>query len=384
MKELARFSPHEGLVVSLYLDVDGAKYPRFQDCEKVLHSLINQANKDWVEGDQLDDKHQRRSVGRDLELIRDFITGRWRRNGTKGLAVFSSTDGSFWQVYELPVSVPSALIVGREPYAKILTSVLNKYERFCIVSVDRRKSRLFTVYLGAIDEESGVFIDEWVPDQVKAGDWAALRQSRIVRHIDDHVLRHLKEIAAVTYDTFLEKNCDHLILSGHMDVLPKFKQLLHPHLRERTVGEFHLDPAAPAGEFLERALRIEEGVRKEYEATLVRHLEDESSPGGLAVRGLDETLAALVRGQADTLLIAEDYTDQGFVCYTDHYLVTEAGECPVCGQDLSESGDIIEDMVQLAINQNVKVEYIAAGNPFSERIQVGALLRYAQPRAAAG
>lgn len=384
LKELAGFSSHEGLVVSLYLDVDGAKFPRMQDCEKVLHGLINRANQDWVEGEQLDDKNQRRSVARDLELIRDFITGRWRRNGTKGLAVFSSANEGFWQVYELPVGIPSALIVGREPYAKTLTAVLNKYERFCVVSVDRKKSRLFTVYLGAIEEEHGVFVDEWVPDQVKEGEWAGLRQSRIVRHIDDHVMRHVKEIAASTYDIFLEKDCHHLVLSGHMEVLPKFKRVLHPYLRERLVGEFHLDPAAPARDFLEHTLRIEERVREDLEAALIRRLEDESSPGGLAVRGLEETLAALVRGQADTLLIAEDYVDQGFVCYTDHYLATGAGECPVCGRALSESTDIVEDMVQLAINQDVNVEYIAAGNPFSERERIGALLRYAQPRAAAG
>ncbi len=384
LKELTKFSPDDGLVVSLYLDVDGAKYPRILECEKILHALIDQAKQDWVEGDQLADKDQRKGVARDLGLIRDFINGQWQRNGTKGLAIFSCLDEGFWQIYELPVSVPSALIVGREPYAKTLTAVLNKYARLCVVSVDRKKSRLFTVYLGTIEEEQGVFVDEWVPDQVKAGDWAALRQSRIARHIDDHVMHHLKDIAAVTYDTFLENDCEHLVFSGHVETLPKFKQVLHPHLRERVVGEFFLDPDAPPQDFLEHTLRIEEQVREEFEGALVRHLEDESAPGGLGVRGLSETLAALVRGQVDTLLIAEGYTDSGFVCYTDHYQATEAGDCPVCGRSLSEAADVIEDMVQLAINQNVQVEYIAADNPFSERDRVGALLRYAQPRAAAG
>lgn len=378
LKALARFSPDDNLVVSLYLDVDGAKYPRRQDCEKVLHSLINQATQDWIDGGYIEEKEKRKSLERDLGLVRDYVTGRWERNGTKGLAIFSSADERFWQVYELPISVPSALIVGEEPYARTLTALLNKYERFCVISVDRKKSRLFTVYLGAIEEEQGVFIDEWVPDQVKAGEWSGWRQSRIERHIDDHVMHHLKTVAGAAYDFFLERGCDHLILAGHTEILPKFQKMLHPYLRERLAGEFFLDPRAPAKEFLERSLRVEHEVRVVREEALVRQLREETAPGGLGAVGLDETLAALVRGQVYALLITEGYMERGAVCYTDHYLSIQRGSCPVCEKPLSETDDIIEDMVQLAINQNVKIEYISTQSPFTEHDKVGALLRYGQ------
>jgi len=345
---------------------------------------VNQATQDWVNGDHLEEKEKRKSIERDLDLVREYVTGRWERNGTKGLAIFSSLDEGFWQAYELPISVPSALIVGKEPYAKTLTALLSKYERFCVVSVDRKKSRLFTVYLGAIEEEHGVFVDESVPDQVKTGEWSGWRQSRIERHIDDHVMHHLKTIAGNAYDFFLENHCDHLILSGHEEIMARFKQVLHPYLQERLAGEFCLDPAAPSQEFLKRSMQVEREVRIVQEERLVEQLREESGPGGLGTVGLEETLIALVRGQAHVLLIADGYAEPGFVCYTDHYLDIQQGDCPVCGEALSESENIVEDMVQLAINQNVKIEYISGQSPFTEHDKVGALLRYGQSRRLAG
>lgn len=378
LRELAGFFPEESLVVSLYLDVDGARHPRVQDYQKTLRNMINQAKKDWVNGGE-EDKAKKKHLQKDLEAVEDYITGQWRRNGTKGLAVFSCAKEGFWQVYDLPTSVPSALIVGREPYTRTLMSLLSKYERYCVVAADRKKSRILTVYLGAVEEGRGVDVDEDVPDQVSEGEWAGLRQSRIARHIDDHVSRHLKEVANEAYHFFLEHDCDKLIVCGHEDVLPKLKQILHPYLSERLAGEFYIDPAAPAAEVLDRVIEIEEHARSEREADLLRQLEEESSQQGLGVVGLKDSLAALIRGQVDTLLIAEKYATAGYICYIDHYIDTKTGDCPVCGRPLSESEDIIEDMVQLAINHNVRVELIGGDSQFVVRDKVGALLRY-RPR----
>lgn len=381
LKELCRFSPEVNLVVSVYLDVDGEKYPRRQDYEKALRGLLNQAAQDWVNGDHLERKEIRQGVQRDLDTINRFVEGNWERDGSKGLAIFSCAEQGFWQVYELPISVPSALIVGPEPYAKTLTTLLSKYKRFCVVSVDRKKSRFFTVHLGALEAERRMSIDESVPDQVKEGDWANLRQSKIARHIDDHIMHHLKGTAAEALEFFMKHECDHLIVSGQKDILPRFKQLLHPYLAERLVGEFALNPSAPERDFLEHSLEVEQDVRRGLEKKLVRQLKKEAAAGGHGVTGLNDTLQALMRGQVHTLVLAYAYTQEGHVCYTDHYLDSRAGACPVCGAELTKADDIVEDMVQLAVNQNVAVEYISEESPFAQKERVGALLRYGQRRA---
>jgi len=376
LKQLVGFTPNGALVVSLYLNVDGAKHPRLQDYEKELRGLLHQAEREWSSGDKAVDKAGKQALKQDLDKIGAFITGSWRRHGTKGLAVFSCASAGFWHVFELPVGIPSALIVGNEPYAKTLTAVLDEYKRYCVVSVDRRKARYFTVYLGEIEEHHGVFVDEWVPDQVKEGEWAGLRQSRIARHIEDHVLRHLKDVAGLTFNFFLEHSFDRLILSGHKELIPKFRAILHPYLQERVAGEFQAGPDAPLADILKESLAVEEDVRRREEETLLHRLDEEARPGGLGVIGLRPTVDALMRGQAHILLIKEGYATQGYVCYRDHFLAAAEGACPVCGDALSEAPDIVEDMVQLAINQNVQVEHISHVAARLAQDKVGALLRF--------
>ncbi|MDP1809144.1 MAG: hypothetical protein Q8L35_06365 [Actinomycetota bacterium] len=376
LKRMVGFTPDGTFVVSLYLNVDGAKHPRLQDYEKELRGLLHQAEREWIHGDKGVDKAKRRSLKQDLDKIGAFVTGNWRRDGQKGLAVFSCAAAGFWHVFELPVGVPSALIVGDEPYAKTLTAVLDEYKRYCVVSVDRRKARYFTVYLGEIEEHHGVFVDERVPDQVKEGEWASLRQSRIARHIEDHVLHHLKDVAGLTFNFFLEHSFDRLILAGRSELIPKFRAVLHPYLQMRVAGEFQAGPDAPLPEILKESLRVEEDIQRREEEALLHRLEEEAHPGGLGVTGLRPTVDALMRGQAHILLIKAGYATQGYVCYRDHFLATADGVCPVCGGKLSEAPDIVEDMVQLAINQNVQVEHISHVAERLAQDKVGALLRF--------
>ena len=377
LKEVAGFEPNGSLVVSLYLNVDGAKRPRLQDYEKELHSLINRARHEWFTGDGGVDKEKKRALTKDLDRVQEFITGEWRRQGVKGLVVFSCADGGFWHVFELPVGVPSALIVGAEPYAKTLTALLDEYKRYCVVGVDRKRVRFFTVFLGEIEEHHGVFVDDMVPDQVKEGEWAGLRQSRIARHIEDHVMHHLKDSAGLAFNFFLQHGFDRLILAGHKELFSKFKATLHPYLQERLVGEFSIDPDAPLTEILKKSLLVEAKVQKREEESLVAKLREESHAGGLGVTGLKPTIEALMRGQAHILLVGDGYEERGFICYRDRYLTVEAGDCPICGAPLNLADDIVEDIVQVAIDQNVRIEHISHVGDLTEREKVGALLRFA-------
>lgn len=376
LKSLVGFIPQGALVVSLYLNVDGAKHPRLQDYEKELRGLLRQAEREWINGEKQVDKAKKQALKQDLDKIGAFVTGNWRRHGQKGLAIFSCAASGLWHVFELPVGVPFALIVGDEPYAKPLTAVLDEYRRYCVVSVDRKKARYFTVYLGEIEEHHGVFVDESVPDQVKQGDWASLRQSRIARHIEDHVLHHLRDVADMTFSFFRAHSFDRLILAGQDELITKFRTLLHPYLQERVAGEFQAGPDEPLPRILKESLKVEAEIQRREEEALMHRLEEESRPGGLGVTGLRPTVDALMRGQAHILLVKEGYATKGYVCYQDHFLATADGVCPVCGAKLSQAPDLVEDMVQLAIDQNVQVEHISHLPERLAQDKVGALLRF--------
>ncbi len=376
LKRIAGFSANGSLVVSLYLDVDGAKYPRIQDYERELHGLEKKAEDQWLNGDQEISKEKKVALKKDLKKINSFVTGKWHRQGHKGLAIFSCVEAGFWEVYEFPVGLTSALTIGHEPHTVKLTALMDEHKRFCVVSVNRNKSRFFTVYLGGIEEHHGVLIDDSVPDQVKEGEWAGLRQSRIARHIEDHVQRHLKEVARLTYNFFLGHNFDLLVVAGHKELIPRFESLLHPYLKERLAGEFQAEPDAPLSEIIKRGLLVEKDFRVHEEQLLFERLNEENHKGGLGVVGLKPTIDALMRGQADTLLLAADSSVSGFICQKDRCLSLESGGCRVCGEALSPSKDIVEDMVQIALVQNVKIEHLSHVEKFRAEAKYGALLRF--------
>lgn len=375
LKQIAGFESQGKLVVSLYLNVDGSRYPRIQDYEKELHGLMRKAEHDWLRNGEIP-KPKKQALKKNLGKVDSYVTGEWRRHGTKGLVIFSCLEADFWQVHELPVGLRSSLIIGDEPHAKELVALINESKRFCVVSVSRKKARFFTVGLNEIEEHQGVLIDELVPDQVKEGEWASLRQSRIARHIEDHVLHHLKDIARLTYNFFVQHDIDRLILAGHKELIPRFKAVLHPYLQERVAGEFNAEPDVPLSEILKRSLLVEKEIQLSDENNLFKKLRDENRKGGLAVIGLRPTIEALMRGQADTLVIGDGQPQLGYVCYKDHYLSVGPGDCPVCGDALNESRDVIEDMVHLAINQNVQIEHLTHIDEFRKKDKYGALLRF--------
>jgi len=254
VKELNNFRGDGDYVVSLYLDVDGRKFPRKQAYERELKDLVHQAKKEWLKRRDLSHS-QREFLKKDLEAIDQFVRLKFIRKKRKGLAIFSCSARDFWQVYPLPVSLPSCLIIDNIPYTKPLTTVLDEYERYCTVVVDRRKARIFTVYLGEIEEHSGVFEDD-VPNKVKAGEWAALRESKISHHIEDHVHRHLKNVAQKTLKFFKENDFHRLIIGGHREIIPKFEKHLPDYLRKRVAGHFLAKPEVSLKDILEESLRL--------------------------------------------------------------------------------------------------------------------------------
>jgi peptide subunit release factor 1 (eRF1) len=376
LKRLAQLRSENGVIVSLYLNVDGRKYSHKQNYEAELKILIKQALKQWTENGQLS-KEWQTALKDDLNAIYQYVTGEFQRQGYKGLVIFKSGPGKIWQVYPLAVTVPTRLIISQEAYTKILSTILDEHKRFCTVVVDRKKARYFTVYLGQIEEHQGVFVNEWVPDKVKEGEWAGLKQSRIARHIEDHVLHHLKECAEFTFNFFQAHHFDYLILGGHKEITTKFEALLHPYLKARLAGVFVSEPDSSLTQILAKSLQVEEEIEKAEEEKVLSKLTEAAK--GLTVVGLKETVAALNKGQVSTLVIKDSFYPEGWYCLKDYFLAVKDGNCPVCGERLTFMQDLSEALVQTAIERHAKVETIMHLN-FPQ--QVGALLRWSQRLAA--
>lgn len=372
VKKLLEFESKNHYVFSLYLNVDGKYFPRKKHVEQEWDFLLHQAKKE-IELLPIT-KEAKNSLDSDLEEITRFVNYEFERDGCRTLVVFSSSGEKLWQTYPLPVALRSKYAIRRKPYARPLLLVLDEYQRFATAVVDRRKARIFSVQLGQIEEHTGVFEDD-VPAKVRAGDWAMLREKKILHHIEDHVLRHLKHTADRTLEFFKEREFDRLILAGHEEIIPKFEALLHPYLQERTAGKFYVEPNVSLDEILKQSLAIEEKIEREDEARLLKKLYDLAKPNGRAVVGLEATLEPLMLGRVQMLLIGGEYEAPGFICPEGHSISRDARKCPVCGADMKEETEITEDIIEETVSRNGEVEYVFWDDKFAKE-GIGAFLRY--------
>lgn len=85
-----------------------------------------------------------------LGTLKEYVDELRPLEGTRLLVIFAAAD--FFQEYRLPVALPSRLYVDPDPYIRPLTVLLDEFNRYCVVLVDRKRARAFDMYLGEMEE----------------------------------------------------------------------------------------------------------------------------------------------------------------------------------------------------------------------------------------
>jgi peptide chain release factor subunit 1 len=366
LRELADWSTDGFPVTSVYLDVDGRRYPRRADYELRLDHLL-QKTETGASG-----KEQRRSMEADADQVRRFVRDRFERHGTRGLALFSCSGAGLWEEVTLPQRIRDRVVVAPRPHLLPLEALLESYETFCTVLVDREKARIFLTVGGQIEEVSEI-LDE-VPGWHDQGGWA---QARLQRHIKDHVQRHLKNVSEALLRQYKRQRFDHLIVAGPEEVVAELERELHDYVRRTVVARLTLPIVAPATDVLERTLAIEDELQTRREAEAVARLASEMrSATGRAVAGLDDTLLTLESGRVETLIVAFGLEASGVRCTSCGHLATGGSRCSVCGGDVEEAPDLIEEAVESALRQRCRVETVQDAPDLTALGGIGALLRF--------
>jgi peptide subunit release factor 1 (eRF1) len=369
IEELMKIQNHSWPVISLYLESNDHQYSK-HDCEVAV--------KDLIKGKEaavalLQDKEHRASVEKDFERIRSYIRNEFDWKGKKGLALFASSGSGLWQIYSLPQPVRNTLIVNHSPYIRPLVALLDEYPRFCVVLVDKEKARIFEVFLGEINEHSEI-IDE-LPRKTKAGGWKGYEENRIQRHANEEVHKHFKKVGDAVMDLSKIYRFDSLILAGHRTDFSAFENDLHPYLKEKVLARIEVDLHVSKETVLEKATEVERQTRKEKEEKLVKRLQDLSNER-MAVMGLVPTLTAHQQGQIHSLVIGKDYQVAGAKCMACGFLAHRTHECPSCRQPLQDIPDLVDDLIESALSQGAKIEYVSGRDHVHPMGGIAAILRY--------
>ncbi len=368
IQRLTRLQNKNFPVSSLYLHL----WPDRRIHHAELKDLIKNEQEKLNQGDL--SKEEKKSVEEDLKRFQEFVET-FQESSYKGLAIFSCTAQDIWEVFLLRQPVRDLLVLNLSAYIRPLVFTLNEYRRICVLLIDRTRARIFEIFMGEMEEQSGIFSD--VPSKVREGGWYGLSEKRIDRHVEEHLHDHLKKVADKVFVHFRERGFNWLFLGGQSEILPIAENAFHPYFRERLKRTFRMDLDASPQEVFNKALALEQEVKKEEDCALVSRLLNSLKPGGVGVSGIHETLSSLYEKNVYTLLLEEGFSREGAYCTSCGFMGLRTGLCPICRKTMAPVPDIIDEAVATAINQNSEVFHINAACGLKEVGSIGALLRYA-------
>lgn len=369
---LKDFSSHDKHpIVSLYLNVDGSKYPTRADYETEFSILASNIRK--TARDELGfGKDQEVWLDNELSAIGEFLALEFKRNGTRGLAIFSCKPESLWQVNKLSVPLENKLYVDWKPQVAPLVETLSGYSNTCVLVTNKETARIFRVFAGEITEQTEIL--DTVLKRHEQGGW---EQAKLQRRHELQVRNHLKKASDATLEFFKQQGFDKVAVGVAEELWPELEKVLHPYLKERLLGRFAVDINATTNEILAKVTEQEESERLAEESELLASLGPELQAGRIYVGGLDDVLAMLNQRRVDLLLVESGYSEPGRKCRACNTLEYSEQACPACGRMVDSIADVVDEAKELAIRQDARVLTVPAGHPaMSQAKRIAARLRY--------
>lgn len=369
---LREFSSHDKHpVVSLYLNVDGARFPTRADYETEFSAMAANTRRAARETMGFS-RDQETWLDGELAAIGEFLALQFRREGARGLVIFSCRPENLWVVDTLQVPVGNRLDVDWKPQVAPLVETLSAFQQVCVLVTNKETARIFHVYAGEINERTEV-LDSVLKHHAQGG-W---EQNKLQRRHEKQAREHLKKAAEATFDYFQKERFDKLAVGVADELWPELEKVLHPYLRERLLGRFATDVNAPADEILARVEEFETAQRQAQEATLMESLGPELDTGRIYVGGLDDVLAMLNNRRVDLLLVESGYSEPGRKCHACGTLGFSEQTCPMCNADAESIADVVEEAKELAVRQDAQIITVPAGHPaMAQAGKIAARLRY--------
>lgn len=373
LEAILQYQPDSIPITSLYLSFD--QEAKKQNQHKIVLKDLFRYKTEKSYFKNLSEEAQE-SIKRDFEKIQNYISMEYDRDGDakQSLAIFSCSSEDLWEMQSFQMPMETSMVINPHPYLRPFVEAANRHRNYAIILVDRAKARILEVKLGDVVEHLHVH-EQDMPDQVKEGDFGGTSERRIERHINTHVSRHLKNIAEKAMQLQQEHDYKWVYIGGRQEIINEFEGMLHSYVKDRVEDHIVVEPHAPLEEVLEKARKVEQESRKNYEDQTLSRLSDEIGSGQKGISGFPGTLNAQQRGQIDTLLVQEDFSTKGYYCPNCNFLaVKEQEKCPLDDSILRRTPDVIDNLIFNVLKQGASVEMIS--QEMDRFDNVGAFLRF--------
>lgn len=373
LEEILNYVPTGKPVVSVYLLVDRSRITK-RDYQTKLNSMIA-SSKEKLEADTNIDKSQKKEVFEIFEKVKAFVNDKFRTDSTRTLAIFSSGDG-LWEEFRIPIIMRSKIIIDPKPYTQNIRSLINNSKKYGVLLIDREKAQIYSVYLGEINEYLAAFISD-VPSKVNFKSQAVLRERKLYGRLEEKLHHFFKLVNDRTMELFKEKKFDYLILAGRKEIIPNFLNYLHSYLQSRYIGNIDAEPDSNISLISNKAQKVIDEFEAKTKNDLIDRLIDEYNPNGMGVLGIDATIKSLLIEKIRILIYDRQFTHEGYICDSCRYLTIEyKDKCPYCGGKPVFYNDIVDEIVEDALNQGCEIVDIEGNEKLIRAGSIGAVLRY--------
>jgi peptide subunit release factor 1 (eRF1) len=337
----------EAPVTSVYLNTDGARFPRASDYEARLDGLLRDARK---AAEQLGGAAVK-SVEADAEAISRWVRRDFERADVRGIAAFAS-GGDLLDTVQTAIGVRNIARVNAHPYVVPLEVLLGRQHRIGLVRIERDKARIFRYQLGRIEESYAIASD--VRGQHQKGGWSQLRYQKTIEH---EKLHHMKDVGEVLRGLHDDEPFDCLVVAGpHAEAL-EFSKHLHPYLQEHLHGE----PVSMANDLTIEDLKstfaeVEQELVSRRRSELLQRLAAAHGSAEKAARGIRHVVEAVNQQKVEVLFVVEGEGTPGFRSGTGALALHEE-EAEAYGGPVVAVDDLIDECIEETVRGGASVEF---------------------------
>jgi peptide chain release factor subunit 1 len=372
LRELAAFRARHGCAVSIYVGLDPSIVPTAGDLASHTRSLLARAERQLDERRATLTHDERQALARDLERIESWFESEFRREGVRGVAVFSAELDDLFLTLPLPWLVEDEARIAGQLYLAPLVRVVGRGDGALVAYVGRERGDVYRLRGGELIPLADESAD--VPGRHDQGGWS---QSRYERHIETIVDRHLREVADALDRCVRQLGDVRVVLAGSDETRADFERLLTPEVRTALAGWVAAEAHVDAPRLLDSARPLLDEWRSGREEELLARWREEAARNGRAAAGWEETLEAASDGRVELLLVQEGADRPAFVCPACGRAQAKEGTCPLDGTSLQPAETGLDLAVHQTLTHGGTVEVIGEEHRDLEPVGgVAALLRY--------
>gem|GEM_PF-2089860 len=355
LKHLGTMEDGPGLIVSLYVNLDPARFALPAARETEIQAVIDAARAEAREVWETLDHDGRQAVDGDLERAHTYLLRELAPDGIGAVAVFACTPRELFEPFTIDHALPAQGRSGKQPYLRPLFEMIH-WPDFAVLAIDRRWAHILVSRGGGLlhqvaEIETPAHSRREPPDAT---------QARVQRAVDHDADQHVGKATNRLFEIHRAEAIDALVLACSEEMRPVVERRLDAHMKPLLAGRVPWNPEQQDPVDLTRAAEplLRDRQRLQEEALLGR-LQFEVGKGTGAI-GADAVLDALNQKTVETLLLETGVDVAGAVCAACGWLAPSHGDCPACGQVMAQQEDLVEYMLRRALEQSAAVSFLTS------------------------